>query len=95
MDNVTSATFWGSMTVVTSAIGATFFMAISHSSEPKHAASATESDVSKIELKLERVVTDVGYHTELLRELKTDVKNLRTEQSDQSKEILEAIRNGN
>ena len=95
MSYVTPATFWGSITVMTSAIGATFFLAISHSSEPKHPSAASEGDVSDIELKLERVATDVGYHTGLLKDLKVEVKEMRTEQTQISHEILEAIRNGN
>mgnify|MGYP001171879250 CR=1 FL=1 len=95
MDRVTPATFWGAVTIVASAIGGLFFLSVSHSSEPKHPDSALETDVSKIELKLEGVATDVVHHTAMLKDLKTDLKELRVEQMDQGREILEAIRNGN
>lgn len=94
MEHVTPTAFWTSLTIVASAIGATFFMSISHSSESKHPDAALESDVTRIEIKLERVATDVEYNKTLLGDLKQEIKDLRTEQHQSSIEILEAIRNG-
>ena len=93
MDTVSTAAFWSGMGIVGSAIGASFLFSVSHSSEPKHADAALETDVTKIEIKLERVATDVEYNKTLLGDLKEDIRDLRTEQNQASEDILEAIRN--
>ena len=53
---------------------------------------ANRSEVSKVQIKLERVSTKVNHNAEVLSELKDDLKELQRKQSDSSKEILEAIR---
>ena len=95
MDRVTPITFWGALTVVAASIGTVFSMSVSHSGEPKHPEAASEKEVNQIEVKLERVATDVEYNKVLLGDLKTEIRELRTEQNESSREILEAIRNGN
>jgi len=82
------------MSIVGTAIGASFLFALSHSAEPKHPDSASESDVNQIEIKLERVATDVEHNKVLLGDLKEEIRELRAEQHESSIEILEAIRNG-
>jgi hypothetical protein len=92
MDHVTSSTFWSSLTIIASCIGATFFISIAHSNEPKHGEAAFEKDVTAIQVRLERVQTNVEHNSALLGDLKGELKELRIEQSEQSREILEAIR---
>ena len=95
MDQIAPTTFWSVTTIVASAIGAVFFLSVSHSGEPRHSDAASENEVNQIEVKLERVATDVEYNKILLGDLKTEIRELRTEQNESSREILEAIRNGN
>ena len=95
MDQITPTTFWSTTTIIASAIGAVFFLSVSHSGEPKHPEAASEKEVNQIEVKLERVATDVEYNKILLGDLKIEIRELRTEQTESSREILEAIRNGN
>ena len=59
MDQITPTTFWSTTTIIASAIGAVFFLSVSHSGEPKHPEAASEKEVNQIEVKLERVATDV------------------------------------
>ncbi|MAH49750.1 hypothetical protein CMI37_28255 [Candidatus Pacearchaeota archaeon] len=92
MDTVSTTAFWSGMGIVGSAIGASFLLSVSHSSEPKHADAAFENDVTRIEIKLERVATDVEYNKSLLGDLKEDIRDLRDEQTQASESILEAIR---
>jgi len=70
-------------------------MSVSHSGEPKHPGSAREADVALIEVRLEGVATNLVHHAVILNEVKRDLRELRVEQMDQGREILEAIRNGN
>ena len=69
MDQITPTTFWSTTTIIASAIGATLFLSVSHSGEPKHPESASENEVNQIEVKLERVATDVEYNKILLGDL--------------------------
>ena len=92
MDPVTPNAFWATMSIAAAAIGSSFFLTISHAGEPKHSESASESDVSDIQVSVAKVVTDVEYNKDLLSDLKDEVKDLRIEQSRSSQEILEAIR---
>ena len=95
MDPVTPNAFWATMSIAAAAIGSSFFLTISHAGEPKNSESASESDVSEIQVRVAKVVTDVEYNKVLLGDLKSEIRELRTEQNESSREILEAIRNGN
>ena len=94
MDRVTPATFWGAVTVIAAAMGAVFSMSVSHSGEPKHSEAALETDVTEIQVRLERVQTNTEHNARSLVELKDQVQRQGIEQREQSDEILEAIRNG-
>ena len=95
MEIVTPTAFWSATTIVASAIGATLFLSISHSGEPKHPEAALESDVTQIQVRLERVQTNVEHNKDLLGDLREEIGELRVEQNESRSEILEAIRNGN
>ena len=94
MDRVTPTTFWGAVTVIAAAMGAVFSMSVSHSGEPKHSEAALETDVTEIQVRLERVQTNTEHNARSLVELKDQVQRQGIEQREQSEEILEAIRNG-
>jgi hypothetical protein len=63
--------------------------------EPKHAAAADERDVGDIQIRVERVVTEVSRNKEILDEVKQDVKEIRVEQRAYTDSILRAIRESN
>tara|TARA_Y100000310_G_scaffold296382_1_gene328590 strand:+ start:127 stop:411 length:285 start_codon:yes stop_codon:yes gene_type:complete len=92
MEHVTPTAFWSTVSIIAAAIGSSFWLTVSHADEPLHSEAASESDVSAIEVKLERVATDVEHNSDVLGELKDDLKDLRIEQSTATREILEAIR---
>ena len=94
MDRVTPATLWGAVTVIAAAMGAGFSMSVSHSGEPKHSEAALETDVTEIQVRLERVQTNTEHNARSLVELKDQVQRQGIEQREQNDEILEAIRNG-
>ena len=93
MEHVTPTAFWSTVSIIAAAIGSSFLLTVSHADEPRHAESAAESDVAAIEVKLERVATDVEHNSDVLGELKADLKDLRIEQSTATRDILDAIRN--
>jgi len=70
-------------------------MSVSHFGVPKHPGSARAADVALIEVRLEGDATNLVHHAVILNEVKRDLRELRVEQMDQGREILEAIRNGN
>tara|TARA_R110000765_G_scaffold56444_2_gene111293 strand:- start:113 stop:397 length:285 start_codon:yes stop_codon:yes gene_type:complete len=92
MDSIGTTTFWASVGIAASAIGALFAMQVSHAGEDGHSSMANQSDVSEVRIRLERVSTEVNHNTIILGELKQDLKDIQLEQADSSKEILEAIR---
>lgn len=95
MERVTPTAFWSATSIIAGAIGATLLLSISHSGEPKHAEAALESDVTEIQVRLERVQANVEHNKDLLGSLKKEIGELRVEQNESRSEILEAIRNGN
>jgi len=92
MPPVNSTTFWATIGIMVTTLGALFTMQISHAGENGHSSMANRSEVSEVQIKLERVSTKVNHNAEILSELKDDLKELQRKQSDSSKEILEAIR---
>lgn len=93
MPSINHSTFWGAVTIIASAFGGLLLLSISHSGEPKHSEAALESDVTQIQVRLERVQTNVEHNKDLLGELKGKIGELQIEQNESSSEILEAIRN--
>ena len=79
------------ISIIAAGIGGVFMLIIAHSAEPKHAAAASESDVTSIAVKLERVAADVDNNKSVLSEVKVDISALRTEQRADTEEILSAI----
>lgn len=67
-------------------------MQTGHASDNGHSSLAGKEDLSRTEIKLERVATDVGHNTRLLDDLKKEIKEISKYQADASREILEAIR---
>jgi len=92
MTHVTPTTFWASLGIVASAIGGLFTMQISHAGENGHSSTANQAEVSEVKIKIERIATEVNHNRELLGDLKTELKDLRAKQAENSEEILEAIR---
>jgi len=94
MEAISQNTFWSAVTLIATVVGGAFIFISSHTSEPKHAEAAHISQVSALEVKTERVATNVANNARTLDEVKVDIKELRLEQRAASVEILEAIRNG-
>ena len=88
-------TFWSTLTIFASAVGGVLILLFTHIGEPKHAAAADERDVSEIQIRVERVVTEVARNKEILDEVKVDVKEFRVEQRAYTESILRAIREEN
>jgi len=92
MHTVTPTTFWASIGFIATAIGGLFSMQTGHASDNGHDSLAGREDLSRAELKLERVATEVNHHTRLLDDMRTEIKEISRRQADSSEEILEAIR---
>lgn len=84
--------FWTILTIAAATCGGLLSLLISHSAEPKHSEAAHEDDVNVIEVRLERVATDVGHNSSLLSDLKDEIGDMRTEQRADTETILSAIR---
>jgi len=93
--SVQPVTFWSTLTIVASAVGGVLVLLFTHMGEPKHAAAADERDVGDIQIRVERVVTEVARNKEILDEVKQDVKEIRVEQRAYTDSILRAIRESN
>lgn len=66
-------------------------MNMTHASTPKHPEAAHESDVYDVNIRFERVATQVAHNSTILEEVKLDIKELRVEQTESSMRILNAI----
>jgi len=67
-------------------------MQTSHANDNGHESLAGREDLSRAEIKLERVATEVNHHTRLLDDMRVEIKEISRRQADSSQEILEAIR---
>ncbi len=92
MHQVQPTTFWYLLGMAATAMAGLLTMQLSHASDGVHRASASQSEVSDVKVRLERLATEVEHHSVMLGELREDIKGLQQEQSDSSREILEAIR---
>ena len=70
MNSVTPMSFWAVAAITASAVGGLFTMQMSHAGENGHSSMANRSEVSKVQIKLERVSTKVNHNAEVLSELK-------------------------
>jgi len=91
MNSVSQTTFWSTTTIMASAIGGVLILASTHAGEPRHSEAADENQVADLEVKVERVATNVENNARILDEVKIEIKELRTEQRASSLEILRAI----
>ena len=80
------------ISITAACCGGLLMLIVGHSGEPKHAEAASESDVTSIAVKLERLAADVDNNKGVLSEVKEDLSSLRTEQRDSTESILSAIR---
>ena len=88
-----STTFWTIITFVVMSVGSLLLMVQAHSNEPlPHREAASEDEVVKLEVKLERVDTEVKGVKDTIKEIKEDVTALRVEQRQATTQILQAIR---
>lgn len=92
MSSITPTAFWAAIGIAASAIGGLFTMQSSHANDNGHDSLAGREDLSRAELKLERVATEVNHHTRLLDDMRVEIKEISRRQADSSEEILEAIR---
>jgi len=91
MSNVSQTTFWSTITIMASAIGGVLILASTHAGEPRHSEAADERQVSALEVRVERVATSVEHNSEVLGELKSEIKDLRVDMRASSQDILRAI----
>ena len=91
MSTINQTTFWSTITIMASAIGGLLIYSSTHANEPKHSEAADERQVSQLEVRVERIATNVENNARILDEVKTDLKELRTEQRASSEAILRAI----
>jgi len=91
MSNESQTTFWSTITIMASAIGGVLILASTHAGEPRHSESADERQVSALEVRVERVATSVEHNSEVLSELKDEIKDLRVDMRASSQDILRAI----
>jgi hypothetical protein len=91
MNSVSQTTFWSTITIMASAIGGVLILASTHASEPRHSEAADESQVAALEVKVERVATNVENNTTVLNEVKAELRDLRVDMRESSQEILRAI----
>jgi len=91
MEPVGQTTFWTVFTLMSSVVGGCVLLLTSHASEPKHAQAAHVSRVSDLEVKTSIIATIGEHNSNLLDELKVEIRELRTEQRQASVEILRAI----
>ena len=88
-----STTFWTIITFVVMSVASLLLMVQAHSNEPlPHSEAASEDEVGKMEVKLERVDTEVRGVKDTIKEIKEDVTALRVEQRSATEQILRAIR---
>ena len=92
MSSVTPTTFWASIGFIVTALGGLFSMQTGHASDNGHDSLAGREDLSRAELKLERVATEVNHHTRCLAEMRVEIHDISRHQEDDSKEIMEALR---
>ena len=91
MNGVSQTTFWSTTTIMASAIGGILILASTHAGEPRHSEAADERQVSALQVRVERVATTVEHNSEVLGELKDEIKDLRIDMRASSQDIIRAI----
>jgi len=92
MAQISPTTFWAVLGMVATALGGLLAMQTSHANDNGHDSLAGREELSRAEIKLERVATEVNHHTRILDDLRVEIKEISRRQTDSSQEILEAIR---
>lgn len=91
MEPISQTSFWATITIIATAVGGVLAFSASHSVTPKHASAAHISKVSALEVRVERVATQLENNGEKIEEVKEDIQSLRVEQREISESILMAI----
>jgi len=81
----------GIVTIVAACCAGLLALITAHASEPKHPEAAHESEVRDLAVRLERVAADVDHNSSVLSDVREDVAAIRTEQRQNTHDILEAI----
>jgi sigma54-dependent transcription regulator len=92
MDRVSHTAFWSVISIVAAALGGLFLLSVTHAGEAAHPGAASASKVSELEIGVARMETTVGYNSIMLKEVRDDIKVLRTEQKEATQNILDALR---
>lgn len=92
MSQISPTTFWAALGMVATGLGGLLAMQTSHANVNGHESLAGREELSRAEIKLERVATEVNHHTRILDDLRVEIKEISRRQTDSSQEILEAIR---
>jgi len=91
MEPISQTSFWATVTIIATALGGVLAFSASHSGTPKHASAAHVSQVSALEVRVERVATQLEHNAEKIGEVKEDIQSLRLEQKTSAESILRAI----
>ena len=92
MEKVSHTAFWSVISIVAAALGGLFLLSVTHAGEAAHPGAASASKVSELEIGVARMETTVGYNSIMLKEVRDDIKVLRTEQKEATQNILDALR---
>jgi hypothetical protein len=95
MDRVSHTAFWSVISIVAAALGGLFLLSVTHAGEAAHPGSAPVSRVAELEIGVARMGMSVDHNSEMLEEVREDIKSLRVEQRQSTQNILDALRSGN
>ena len=91
MERISPTTFWSMISFVAAALGGLFILSIAHAGEESHPGTPSISRVNGIELKVASMGVTVEHNSEILKEVKDDLKELRVEQREATENILNAL----
>ena len=92
MDRVSHTAFWSVISIVAASIGGLFLLSVTHAGEPSHPGSASSTRVSELEIGVARMGMSVDHNSEMLEEVREDIRSLRIEQRASTENILDALK---
>ena len=95
MEKVSHTAFWSVISIVAAALGGLFIFSVTHAGESTHPGAASANRVSEIEIGVARMGMAVQHNSEMLVEVREDIKTMQFEQREATQNILEALRDGN
>ena len=92
MERVSHTAFWSVISIVAAALGGLFLLSVTHAGEPTHPGAASSGKVSELEIGVARMGMTVQHNSEMLLEVREDIKTMQIEQREATQNILEALR---